>query len=140
MGKEILDDAYVEVDGVVISNYVDTVEIDYTWEDNDVTGMGSAAREHLLGLNDPNIKLTIFQSFDAGSVDAVFNTVAGKNTPFPVIIRPRASAGVGPTNPQFEMQCLCPTYSPLKGQVGKPSMTDITLVNGSQTGIVRTET
>lgn len=136
MAKTILRDVSVTVNAVDISDHVDTIEVDESWEQVDVTGMGAAAREILLGLATAGIKVTLFQDFAAASVDATLGPLAGSNTPFPVVVKP-TSAAVGATNPSFTMQAVLANYTPLSGQVGKASQMSIEFLNADQSGLVR---
>lgn len=136
MAITILRDASVVVNGTDLSNHVDTVEIDTKYDVVDVSAMGSTFKQKLLGLGDGTIKVTFFQDFAAGEVDAVLNGLAGSNTTFPIVCKP-TSAAPSTTNPSYTMQALLPEYMPISGKVGAASQVSVTFENGSQTGIVR---
>lgn len=136
MAITILRDASVVVNGVDLSNHVDTVEIDTKYDVVDVSAMGSTFKQKLLGLGDATIKVNFFQDYAAGEVDATLQALAGSNTSFPVVVKP-TSAAPSTTNPSYTMQSLLPEYTPINGKVGAASMTQITFENAAQTGIVR---
>lgn len=136
MAKTILRDVSVTVNSVDISDHVDTVEVDEQWEQVDVTGMGAAAREILLGLATASIKLNLFQDFGTASIDDTLSPLAGSNTPFAVVVKP-TSGVVSPTNPSFTLQGVLPQYTPISGQVGKASMMSVEILNADQSGLVR---
>lgn len=136
MAKTILRDASVTVDGVDLSDHVDTVAISTKYDVNDVTGMGAAMKEKLLGLGDGTITVNFFQDNAAGQVDATLNALLGSNTPFTIVVKP-TSAAVSATNPSYTMQGILANYDPLNAKVGAPSMTNVTFENADQSGIVR---
>jgi hypothetical protein len=140
MAKTILRDAYVAVNGVDISDHVDTVELNFTWPNLDVTGMGAAFKERLLGIADASAKCTLFQDFATGEIHDTLHNVAGSNTPSTLVIRPVKTGGVSSTNPNITMQVVMDAYDPVRGKVGEPSMIDVTFWNATQTGPVYSET
>lgn len=129
-------DISVTVNSVDLSSHVKSVTITEKWDDQDVTGMGAAAKEHLLGIPDASMTIEFFQDFDAASVEATLAPLKGSNTPFPVVVKP-TSAAVGVSNPSYTMQALLPEYNTLDASVGAPSTTKVSFVNGDQSGIVK---
>jgi hypothetical protein len=128
-------DISVSINGVDLSDHVKSVQTVEKWDDEDVTGMGAAAKEHLLGIPDASMVIEFFQDFDAGSVNATLSPLKGSNSPFPIIVKP-TSAAVSATNPSYTMQGLLPEYNALDASVGKASTTKVTFVNGDPSGIV----
>ena len=140
MAKQILRDAYISVNGVDLSDHCESLELDESWPNIDVTGMGAAFKERLLGIGDASVKATWFNDFAAGETFDTLRNLAGSNTPFPVVIRPVKASAVSSTNPSFTMQSVLDGFSPIKGKVGEASMTDTTFWNASPTGVVVSET
>lgn len=136
MGKTILRDVKLEVNGVDLSDHVQSIEVDETWANVDVTGMGAAFKERLLGIGDASMKVTFFQDFAAAEIHATLSPLAGSNTPFPVVMTPDSTVGVSATNPTFTMQSVLDAYDPVKGKVGDASTMDVTFWNAEQAGIV----
>jgi hypothetical protein len=136
MAKFSARDISVTINSVDISDHVKSVTIDEKWDDQDVTGMGAAAKEHLLGIPDASMTMELFQDFDAASVEATLAPLKGSNTPFTVVVKP-TSAAVSATNPSYTMQALLPEYSTLDAQVGAASTIKVTFVNGDPSGIVK---
>jgi len=131
VAKHVLTNASVTVNSVDLSNHVQSVEINYSLDDVDVTSMGATAREHLPGLRNDEIRLNFFQDFAANSVDATFSPLIGSSAGFTVVVKPTSSA-VSSTNPSFTATCILLDYSPLAGEVGAANQTSITLVcNGA---------
>jgi hypothetical protein len=135
MAKTILRDVTLSVDGVDLSEHVQQIEFDESWPNVDVTGMGAAFTERLLGIGDASIKVTFFQDFASSEVHDTLQPLAGSNTPFAVVVTP-VSGSVSTTNPSFTMQAVLDGYSPVKGKVGDASTMDVTFWNAAQTGVV----
>jgi len=129
-------DISVTVNAVDLSSHVKSVKIDEKWDDQDVTGMGALAKEHLLGIPDASMEIEFFSDFDAGSVEATLSALKGSNTPFPIVVKP-TSAAVSATNPSYTMQALLPEYTTLDASVGQASTAKVNFVNGDPSGIVK---
>lgn len=140
MGKTILRDVKLEVNGVDLSDHVQQIEFNETWANVDVTGMGAAFKERLLGIGDASIKVTFFADFAAAEIHDTLQPLAGSNTPFPVVVIPDSTLGVSATNPSFTMQAVLDGYDPVKGKVGDASTMDVTFWNAEQTGVVVSDT
>jgi len=131
MAKTIITDADVTVNSVAVSQYVDSVEINSSVDDVDVTGMGATAREHLPGLRDDEIVVNFLQSFP--ELDGTLWPLLENATEFPVVIKP-TSGSVSSSNPSFTASCFLLEYSPLSGSVGERSETSVTFTcNGAVT-------
>jgi hypothetical protein len=137
MAKIVLKNAFISVDGVTLSDHVSSVTIETVFDEVDVTAFGAAYKEILQGLGDATITLSVFQDFAAASVDATLWPLSQSGAGFPVIVRP-TSAAVSATNPQYNMTGVLLNYSPIAGDVGAASKTDVTIRNSTQTGLTRT--
>ena len=124
MAKTILLDASVTVNSVDLSDHVESVEINISKDDVDLTSMGASAREHGAGLRDDQIVVNFFQDFAANEVDATLWPLLS-STGFTVVVKP-TSASVSSTNPSFTATCLLFEYAPLAGSVGEASQTSVT--------------
>lgn len=140
MAKQILRDAYLSVNGVDLSDHVDTIALSEKWPNIDVTGMGAAFMERLLGIGDASATVNFFNDYATGEVHDTLHALAGSNTPFPIVIRPVKTGGVSATNPNITMQCVLDAYDPVNGKVGAANMTSVTFWNASQAGPVLSET
>lgn len=132
MGKFVLKDAFLSINGSDLSDHVQSVTLNYTGDLQESTAMGDGSRQRLSGLLDWSLDITFRQDFASGSVDdTLFDLVGGD--PFPVIIRP-TSAPVGPTNPSFSGNALIQTYPPIAGEVGVTANTTVNIQgNGTLT-------
>ncbi len=137
MAKTILNDCFVSVGGVTLSDHVSGVVIEQSYDENDVTAMGDVAKTTLLGIQDASITITFFQDFASAKVDQTLNPFVGSNTGATVIVKPVSSATVSSTNPTYTMLGLLSKYMPINGSVGNPSTTEVTFKNGSSSGITR---
>lgn len=136
MGKVVLTDVKVTVNSIDLSDHVQRVIVDSKKDTVEVTSMGAASKEYLLGLGDGTIQIDFFQDFGAGSVDATLEPLHTGSSVFPVEVIP-TSAPVSPTNPSYSGTFILPEYSPLNGQVGAASTMSVTFQNASQSGITR---
>jgi hypothetical protein len=136
MAKQIILDAQVTINSVDLTDHVQKVTVDSKKDTIDVTSMGAASKEYLLGLGDGTIQVTFFQDYAAGSVDATLQPLHTGNSVFPIEVIPQAGA-VSPTNPSFSGTFILPEYQPISGGVGDASMMDVTFQNASQSGITR---
>jgi len=136
MAKFSARDISVTVNDVDLSDHVKSVNIDEKWDDQDVTGMGAGAKEHLLGIPDASMTIEFFQDFEAASVEATLAPLKGSNTPFPIVVKP-TSAAVSTDNPSYTMQALLPEYTTLDASVGAASTIKVQFVNGDPSGIVK---
>lgn len=116
-------DAFVEVDGNDLSEYVTSVTLSIEADDVDTTTMGNGgARTRIGGLKDGSVSITFVQDFGAAALDAtlwpLFNTVVG------IVIRPTSSA-VGTSNPEYSFDALVNKYEPVSGSVGDRLDTEV---------------
>ena len=136
MAKLILKDASIVIDGVDLSDHSNQVEISSEKDEQDVTGFGANMREIALGLGDGSISITLFQDYDAGSVDDTLWSIHSDGTPVSIVVKPTSGA-VSATNPSYTMTGVLPSYTPLSGSVGEASTIDANFRNADQSGIVR---
>jgi hypothetical protein len=119
----VLTNAKVTVNGVDLSNHVDSVEVQTNVDDVDITAMGASAHQHAPGLRNDKITVNFLQDFAASSVDATLFPLLS-STGFSVVVVP-VNATVSTTNPSYTATCVLFTYSPLSGKVGERSDTSV---------------
>lgn len=136
MAKGGLTNCYVNVNGNVISNRIQSVDFASVRDTIEVTAMGATAKEYVLGIADANVQMTAFQDIDTAALDAVLYPLHITNTPFVVEVRP-TSAGRSASNPAYTITALLPEYHPINGDVGSAFQTDLQFINASQTGVSR---
>lgn len=136
MAKQILRDVSITIDAVNLSDHGNSVEINSSKDLVELTSFGDDYKTNDQGLGDATIAVTLFQDFDAASVDATLWPLHSGNASCVVVIKP-TSAAVSATNPSYTMTAILPEYQPLSGGPGEASMVSITFQNKGQTGIVR---
>ena len=129
MAKVVLKDASITVNGTDLSTRCDSVTIEDSAEEVDVTSFqGNGYREFMQGLKDATITASFFQDFASGSVHSTLNALYQSGGTFDVVVK-GDDAAVGVTNPSFTMTARLYSYSPLSGSVGEPSKIEATFRN-----------
>lgn len=130
----VLTDAYININGVVLSDHANSVTINDERDQKDITAFGAANKAYIKGLGDATIEITMWQDFATGKTHDTLKPLIGSNTPVTVEVRP-TSAARSATNQAAVMSALLTTYNMLDGDVGDPTEIKATFINGSQTGI-----
>jgi hypothetical protein len=133
--KLVLRDCYIEVNGVPFSSHVSSVTVNLSKDEIDTTNFGGSGRERAHGLKDDSFELTFQQDFDASSVDDTLYPLWDEETEFEVVVRPRSGAASA-SNPEYSATCILLEYTPLAGDVGDLSTTDVTFP-AQRAGITR---
>ncbi len=136
MAKHVLTDATVTVNGVTLSDHVESVEINQEFEDVDLTAMGATAREHGKGLRTDSITINFFQDFAASSLDQTLSPLVTSTSGFAVVVKP-TSAATSTTNPQYSMTSLLFSYNPINAGVGEANQTSVQFLPAAGGSIVR---
>lgn len=113
-------DVSVTINGVDLSNHIQSVDLSYSAAELDTTAMGSSTHTRIAGLKDWSVSITFFQDYAASSVDATLFSLVGA-APFTVTAK-GTSSSTGATNPNFSGSCILSSYGALNGQVGNVSM------------------
>ena len=127
MAKLILRDAYLVVNAVNLSAFVESVTINSSREDVEATSMGAQGVQRLPGLRDESIEVTFRQDYAAAQVDATLWPLYDGGTLFAVEVRP-TSAAVGAGNPKWTGNCYLNEYTPVDGSVGDVANAEATLL------------
>ena len=128
MAKFTLTDAYISVNGVVLSDHGNNVTVEDTREQVDFTAFGASAKSYGKGLGDAKITIGFFQDFAAGSVHATLQPLISSTTPITVEVR-ATSAARSATNPGIVMSALLFTYGAIAGGIGEASQMTAEFVN-----------
>lgn len=137
MSKIVLTNAFVQINSVNLSDHVQSVDIQSTRAEVDVTSMGDTNTEIILGLGDVSITVTFFNDYAAGSIDSQLYPLHTTNTPFPVEVRPVNAARSTSNAAYFLAGALLSEYHPINGGVGDAATTDVTFRNANQAGMTR---
>lgn len=129
-----LTDAYISVNGVVLSDHANQVSIEDNRAEVDITAFGATSKAITKGLGDAKITVTFFQDYAAGKVHATLQPLIASTTPVTVEVR-ATSAARSATNPGHVLSALLMNYQPLNGSIGDASTMQAEFTNASQTGM-----
>ena len=121
----VLNDAFVSINAVDLSDHVKSVTLNYSAEMLDDTAMGDDTKSNKGGLKNWSVEVEFHQDYAASSVDATLFSLVG--TTFTVIVRPVESTAVGPTNPNYTGTGILESYNPVGGAVGELAAASITI-------------
>lgn len=126
MAVQILKNAYLSVNAVVLSTFVKSITLNYEADVVETTAMSKNSKTRLSGLKDWSVDVGFNQDFAAAAVDVtLFSLVGGASVA--VEVRPDAGA-VSATNPKYTGNALVTPYPPITGSVGDLAMTTVKLV------------
>lgn len=126
MGKLILTDVSVLVDGAELTQRARSVDIDTSADEIDVTAFGGDGwREFEPGLKAGQVTVEFYQDFDPDSVHDVLWPHAEANDEFEIRIGPKGDIGAL-DNPVFVATVKLYGYHPLQGEVGAASTNQVT--------------
>lgn len=129
-----LTDAYISINGVVLSDHAKSVTCEDTRDTVDFTAFGATSKVVGKGLGDAKITVEFFQDFAASKVHATLQPLISSTTPFTVEVRPTSGARSA-TNPAVLMTALLFSYSGLSGSVGDASTMSAEFQNAAQAGV-----
>lgn len=136
MGKYIIDDPVVTIDGDDHSDHFSSAAIEAEFERVSVTAFGADFNEYLSGLGEATMTFEAFQDHATNELDQNMWPIFVNKSVVEVTVRPTAAA-VSSQNPEYSMMGVLSTYSPINGAKGEASTTTLTFNNASQTGITR---
>ena len=128
MAQIVLTNADITVNGVVLSNRANSVELNYEIESVEVTAFGTN-RSFVGGLQNNTITIEFMQDFVAANVEATIFPLVGQQTS--VTVRP-SSAATSATNPLYTVSgTFLSSHTPVSGAVGELAMTSLTFTGGT---------
>lgn len=130
MANFIWSDAYLSVNGVDLSDHVQSLTVTYEAEQQDDTVMGNDTRSNKPGLKNWSIEVNFLQDYASNEVDATLFSLVGST--FAIIIKP-VNTATGATNPRFDATGTLSTYNMLGGAVGDLAVAPVTIVPAGQT-------
>jgi len=126
MGKLILRNVSVLVDGEDLTDRARSVNIDTSAEEIDVTAFGGSGwREFEPGLKAGTIEVEFYQDFDANQTHATLWPLAESGEEFEIRIGPDGDLGAT-DNPVFVADVKLFGYRFLQGEVGSASTNPVT--------------
>jgi hypothetical protein len=128
MAQLVLKDADITVNGVVLSNRANSVELNYEVESVEVTAFGGN-RSFIGGLQNNTITIEFMQDFAAANVEATVFPLVGQQTS--VTVR-ASSAATSATNPLYTVSgTFLSSHTPVSATVGELAMTSLTFTGGT---------
>ena len=129
-----LTNAFVSVNGVDLSDHVESVTVKDDRDKVDITAMGASAKAYQKGLGDASIEIGFFQDFAANKVHATLQPLISSTSPIAVEVR-ATNAIRSATNPAFLLaQALLFSYGGLEGSVGDASKMKAEFQNANSAG------
>src|SRR4051812_11727263 len=126
MAKELLKDCLVTWNATALGNIVTAAEVNGDVEVQDATGFGDTSRVKVLGFTNWTMSLTFQDDFAAAGFNKLRFDAWLAAVAVPIKVR-HASGVIGPTNPEWQGNCLI-TRTPLfNAAVGQISGGQITL-------------
>jgi hypothetical protein len=97
-----------------ITDHVSTVSLSRELDVVDITAMNDTVANAITGVERSTLNLELYNDFDAGSVNALFENALG--TKLNIRLVP-VSGTVSATNPSYTMSCLISNWTPINGSV-----------------------
>ena len=128
MAKIVLTNADITINGVVLSSYANSVELNYEVEAVEVTAFGTN-RSFIGGLQNNTVTMELMQDYDANKTEATVFPLVGQQTT--VTVRPSAAA-TSSTNPLYTISgTFLASHTPVAATVGELAMTSLTFTGGT---------
>ena len=128
MAQIVLTNADITVNGLVLSNRANSVELNYEIESVEVTAFGTN-RSFIGGLQNNTITIEFMQDFAAAETEATIFPLVGTQTS--VTVRPSAAA-TSATNPLYTVTgTFLSSHTPVSAAVGELAMTSLTFTGGT---------
>jgi hypothetical protein len=140
MGKFVLTDVYIELDGHDLSNYGFNIDTPSEKDEVDVSGFNpNNTRESLVGQRQDSITAQFTQDFASGGPHDIIWTIYENDQTVGVKIRP-TSAVVGATNPELAGNVKVRTYNGLTGALNARAEVQVELLAADSDGLTWTST
>lgn len=129
MAKIVLTDAVITVNSVVLSEYANSVTLNYEVDSVETTGFGDNAHKFVGGLQNVSCDLELMQDFAATKVEATIYPLVGTVTT--IKVKP-TSAAVSATNPEYTITgAFLAAHTPVAATVGELAMTSLSFTGGT---------
>jgi hypothetical protein len=97
-----------------ITDHVSTVSLSRELDVVDITAMNDTVANAITGVERSTLNIELYNDFDAGSVNALFENALGTKLNIRLI---PVSGTVTATNPSYTMSCLISNWTPINGSV-----------------------
>lgn len=140
MGKFLLTDVYIEVDGHDLSNYGFNIDTPSEKDEVDVSGFNpNNTKESLVGQRADRIVAQFTQDFASGGPHDIFWTIYQNDQTVGIKIRPD-SAAVSATNPELAGNVKLRTYNGLTGALNARAEVSVEFLPADSAGLVWSDT
>lgn len=127
MAKHVLYNATVSLNGVDLSDHVESVELGVEINDQPAAAMGDAEDYAMAGTRVVrDITLNMFQDFASSKTYATLMTLWTNRTSFNAVIKADSGANA-PTNPQFTVSVFIKSFPVVSGKRGDAHMSQVVL-------------
>ena len=139
MPKHVLKDAFVSINGVDLSDHVETIDAVYSEALERASAMGDTGEARLSsGIADWSLQLNFFQDYDAAKVEATLFPLVGSASTFAVAWRKSKTDAIAATNPEYQGGGLIDGELPLMGgSVGEVNKTSVTFASADGVRLIR---
>jgi len=127
MAKEVLKNAFVEINSVDLSDHVQSITLPITCEEIDKTCMGDDSKARLPGLKDASLDITWAQDFASDKVDATLWAVYNGDAAVTINVK-KDTGATAATNPEYSFSAILTNYTPIDATVGELSKASSTFV------------
>jgi hypothetical protein len=136
VAKFVLRNAFIQVNGVNLSDHCSEVTVESTADKIDLTAFGAAGyRDFAQGFKDATVTAKFFQDYQAASVHATLQPLYDAGGTFSVYVKADAGATTS-TNPRIELTTArMYGYNPLAGAVGDGSSMSVDFANAGTAGL-----
>jgi len=124
--QQLLEDAFVSINGTDISDFVKTLGLTRSREFQNRTSIARLHETQDIGANVRGLSLECFQDYAAGALNELIAPLSRTGEDVTVVWRPD-SGPASASNPQYTQTMWIPTYTPEKGPFGDEAMADVTL-------------
>lgn len=124
MAAFVITNPVVTINGVDLSDHIDSVELNAEVVDVKTTNFGSSGNEtRTAGLKSGSVTINVQQDYAASKTDATLWAAFGTTTTITV---KATSAATSATNPQYSGSFLVNQYKPVAGKVGDLATLSVT--------------
>lgn len=129
MAKLVLTNAQITVNGTDLSQFANSVELNYEVEAVEVTAFGTN-RSFVGGLQNNTCTIEFMQDFAATETESVVFPLVGTTTE--VKILPVKGTAVSASNPEYVLSgTYLASHTPVAATVGELAMTSLTFTGGT---------
>lgn len=124
MANKVLTDAFVSINGVDLSDQVESVEVPDSVGLKEANVMGKTAQRRLAGLRDWSVTIGFLQNYDSAKVDATLQPLIGVETA--IKVRESKTDAIDATNPEYQGNGMLESYPAISGSVDEVHKLSVT--------------